>query len=73
MAVFEDSSSGMRSALAAKVAFAIGVMTSLNEEAFRKIGASYAVKDFTDTAILETVASLAGVRQLDEEKAGVTA
>jgi HAD superfamily hydrolase (TIGR01509 family) len=47
---FEDSRSGMRSASGAG-AFSIGVMSSLPEEELTKVGARFAVKDFTDARL----------------------
>lgn len=71
MAVFEDSSSGLRSALAANVAVTMGVMTSLSTEAFEKLGASLAVQDFQDSRILGKLAELAGVKGQGEEQKGI--
>jgi beta-phosphoglucomutase len=47
---FEDSRSGMRSASGAG-AFAIGLLSSLPEEELVKVGARFAVKDFTDARL----------------------
>jgi HAD superfamily hydrolase (TIGR01509 family) len=53
---FEDSRSGVTSAHAAGLAI-IGMTTSLDPATLRSLGASIAVKDFTDPAVMELVRS----------------
>ncbi len=48
---FEDSLSGVRAAVAAGVE-TIGLMTALPEDSLRAVGASRAVRDFTDPTLL---------------------
>jgi beta-phosphoglucomutase len=56
---FEDSLSGVRAAVAAGVE-TIGLMTALPEESLRAAGASRAVRDFTDSALLALLLRRAG-------------
>jgi beta-phosphoglucomutase-like phosphatase (HAD superfamily) len=51
---FEDSRSGMRSA-SASGAFAIGLLSSLPEDALVAAGARFGVKDFTDDRLLPLI------------------
>jgi HAD superfamily hydrolase (TIGR01509 family) len=65
---FEDSLSGLRSALAAGLT-AIGVTTGLSAERLRTEGAALAVQDFTDPALLPFVEShLVGWRVSAEQQ-----
>jgi beta-phosphoglucomutase len=51
---FEDSPSGLRAAVAAKIP-AIGLMTSLAEPAILALGATLAVPDFTDARVRDLI------------------
>ena len=57
--VFEDSPSGLRSAVAAG-AFAIGVRSSLDDAALRAAGAQGTIADFSDPALQSLLAHLKG-------------
>jgi HAD superfamily hydrolase (TIGR01509 family) len=56
---FEDSRSGMRSAVAAGT-FAIGVLSSLPEEELTKVGARYGVKNFHDPRLRPQIITTLG-------------